>query len=111
MAEADEFEYTELLPLGDDDTQYRLLTTEGVSTFDTPAGTFLQVEPEAIRHLTATAMREIAHFLRTDHLAQLRSILDERSASYEAAADLIIDTDELTAEDIAVQIEAWWNGS
>ena len=42
---------------------------------------------------------------------RLRSILDERSDSYEAAADLIIDTDDLTAEDIAVQIEAWWNES
>ena len=40
-----EFTHTELLPLGPDDTPYRLVTTEGVSTFETPEGTFLKVEP------------------------------------------------------------------
>ena len=78
----DDFEFTELLPLGhDDDTPYRLLTTEGVSSFDTPEGTFLKVEPEAIRRLTAEAMREIAHFLRPGHLQQLANILDDPEAS------------------------------
>ncbi len=81
MADADEFAFTELLPLGADDTPYRLVTTEGVSTFDTPEGTFLNVEPEAIRQLTAEAMREIAHFLRPAHLQQLRNILDDPEAS------------------------------
>jgi fumarate hydratase class I len=81
MAEIPEFSYTELLPLGDDDTEYRLVTTEGVSTFDTPEGTFLKVEPEAIRALTAEAMHDIAHFLRSGHLQQLRNILDDPEAS------------------------------
>jgi fumarate hydratase, class I len=73
--------YTELLPLGPDTTRYRLVTTEGVSTFETPAGTFLKVEPEAITTLTAEAMRDIAHFLRPEHLAQLRKVLDDPEAS------------------------------
>ncbi|RLE25787.1 MAG: fumarate hydratase [Actinobacteria bacterium] len=81
MAEVPEFNYTEILPLGSDDTDYRLISTEGVSTFETPEGTFLKVEPEAIRTLTATAMREIAHFLRSGHLQQLRNILDDPEAS------------------------------
>ncbi len=82
MADADdEFAFTELLPLGDDDTPYRLVSTEGVSTFDTPDGTFLKVEPDAIRRLTAEAMHDIAHFLRPAHLAQLRKILDDPEAS------------------------------
>ena len=76
-----EFAFTELLPLGPDDTPYRLLTTEGVSTVDTPAGTFLQVEPEALTLLTAEAMHDIAHFLRPGHLQQLRNILDDPEAS------------------------------
>ena len=79
--DADDFAFTELLPLGADDTPYRLVTTEGVSTFETPEGTFLKVEPEAIRRLTAEAMREIAHFLRPAHLQQLRNILDDPEAS------------------------------
>jgi len=81
MADTDEFEFTELLPLGPDTTPYRLLTTEGVSTFESPRGTFLEVSPEAIRLLTAEAMREIAHFLRPGHLQQLRNILDDPEAS------------------------------
>src|SRR3954465_5731121 len=76
-----EFAYTELLPLGTDHTEYRLLTTEGVSTVETAAGTFLLVEPEALPLLTQTAMRDIAHLLRPAHLQQLRNILDDPEAS------------------------------
>ena len=48
-----EFDYEDLLPIGPDQTEYRLLTTEGVSTVEGPGGrTFLQVEPEALRTLT-----------------------------------------------------------
>ena len=73
--------FTELLPLGEDTTDYRLLTTEGVETVETPLGTMLKVSNEAIRSLTAEAMREIAHFLRPAHLSQLRAILDDPEAS------------------------------
>jgi fumarate hydratase class I len=76
-----EFEFTEILPLGKDETEYRLVTTQGVSTFETPQGTFLKVSPEAITQITQEAMREIAHFLRTSHLQQLRNILDDPEAS------------------------------
>ena len=80
MADA-QIDYTEMFPLGPDETEYRLVSTEGVSTFDTPQGTFLKVEPDAIRSLTAEAMRDIAHFLRTSHLEQLAKILDDPEAS------------------------------
>ncbi|MFB4296020.1 fumarate hydratase [Actinomadura sp. NTSP31] len=76
-----EFSYTDLLPLGPDETDYRLLTSDGVSTFEANGRTFLQVEPEALRLLTETAMRDIAHLLRPAHLAQLRRILDDPEAS------------------------------
>ncbi|POM25105.1 Fumarate hydratase class I, aerobic [Actinomadura rubteroloni] len=76
-----EFSYTDLLPLGPDDTEYRLLTSDGVSTFEANGRTFLQVEPEALRLLTETAMRDIAHLLRPAHLTQLRRILDDPEAS------------------------------
>ena len=44
-------------------------------------------------------------------LEKLRSILVERAAAYEAAADLIIDTDDLSADETADLIEAWWKRS
>ena len=76
-----DFDFTELFPLGPDTTKYRLITTDGVSTFDTPEGTFLKVDPSAIALLTSTAMRDIAHLLRSSHLQQLRNILDDPEAS------------------------------
>jgi fumarate hydratase, class I len=76
-----EFRYSDLLPTGKDETPYRLLTTEGVSTFEADGRTFLRVEPEALRLLTAEAMHDIAHYLRPAHLAQLRKIVDDPEAS------------------------------
>jgi fumarate hydratase class I len=74
-------DYVELLPLGPDTTEYRLVTTEGVGTVETPIGTFLTVSTQAITMLTAEAMHDIAHFLRTSHLQQLRNVLDDPEAS------------------------------
>jgi fumarate hydratase class I len=77
-----DFAYEDLLPIGADETPYRLLTTEGVRAVDGPGGrTFLEVDPEALRLLTETAMHDIAHYLRPAHLQQLRTILDDEEAS------------------------------
>ena len=76
-----EFAFTEILPLGADETPYRLLTTDGVEVVEAAGRSFLQVAPEALRLLTATAMRDIAHLLRPGHLQQLARILDDPDAS------------------------------
>src|ERR1700742_3967687 len=76
-----EFGYSDLLPLGDDDTPYRLLSTEGVRTRQAFGTTFTEVEPQALTLLTSTAMHDIAHMLRPGHLSQLRSILNDPEAS------------------------------
>ena len=78
-----EFRFSELLPLSHHhaDTPYRLVTRDGVSTFDAGGHTFLRVEPQAITRLTREAMRDIAHLLRPGHLASLRAILDDPEAS------------------------------
>jgi fumarate hydratase class I len=76
-----EFAFAELLSLGPDTTEYRLLTSDGVSSVETAAGTFLRIEPEALTLITETAMRDIAHHLRPAHLQQLRNILDDPEAS------------------------------
>jgi len=86
-----DFEYSDLLPLGEDATPYRLLTTEGVSTFEAGGNRFLQVEPEVITMLTATAMKDIAHYLRPGHLQQLANILEDPEAS---------DNDRFVAEEL-----------
>jgi fumarate hydratase, class I len=76
-----EFAFAEMLPLGEDATPYRLLTTDGVEVVEAAGRSFLQVAPEALRLLTATAMRDIAHLLRPGHLQQLAHILDDPDAS------------------------------
>ena len=76
-----EFAYSDLLPLGPDNIEYRLISTEGISTFEADGRTFLKVEPSAIRLLTRAAMNDIAHYLRTEHLEQLASILEDPEAS------------------------------
>ncbi|HEX3931379.1 MAG TPA: fumarate hydratase [Nocardioides sp.] len=76
-----EFHYSDLLPIGPDDTPYRLVTTEGVSAFEADGQRFLRVSPAAIRQLTAEAMHDIAHYLRPAHLTQLRRIIDDPESS------------------------------
>ncbi len=77
-----EFEYEDPLPTGEDETPYRLLTANGVRSVEGPGGrTFLEVDDEALRLLSETAMHDIAHYLRTAHLQQLRTIVDDPEAS------------------------------
>jgi fumarate hydratase, class I len=76
-----EFSYSDLLPLGEDATEYRQLTQDGISTRHAFGRDFLEVEPGVLSMLTQTAMRDIAHLLRPGHLRQLRSILDDPQAS------------------------------
>lgn len=75
------FEYAPLLPLGNDDTEYQLISSDYVSQFEIDGETFIKVDSEGLTYLTQVAMKEIAHFLRTSHLAQLRKILDDPESS------------------------------
>lgn len=76
-----EFIYEDLLPIGPDTTEYRLISTEGVSTFEADGRRFLKVSPDAIRNLTEVAMHDISHYLRGEHLQQLANILKDPEAS------------------------------
>jgi fumarate hydratase class I len=76
-----DFSYSDLLPLGPDDTEYRLVSAAGVSRKQALGRDFLEVDPAALTLLTAEAMHDIAHLLRPAHLRQLRSILDDPGAS------------------------------
>ncbi|WP_319523880.1 fumarate hydratase [uncultured Desulfosarcina sp.] len=76
-----EFNYSELLPLGKDDTPYRLLTTEHVSTARFEGQTVLKVAPEGLEMLAQAAFRDVSHLLRPAHLAKVRAILDDPESS------------------------------
>ena len=98
MAPSPDFTFADLLPLGEDTTPYRLLTTDGVEEIDLGGRTFLQVSDEALRALSAEAIRDISHLLRPGHLQQLRAILDDPEAS---ANDRFVATELLKNASIA----------
>jgi len=75
------FSYSDLLPLGDDKTKYRLVSKEGVSVVKLGDKEFLQVEPSALEKLTSEAIHDINHYLRSEHLQQLTNIVKDPEAS------------------------------
>ena len=87
-----------MLPLGPDQTTYRLITSEGVETVEAAGRTFLQVRPEALRLLAYEAIHDIQHLLRPGHLAQLATILKDPEAS---ANDRFVALDLLKNANIA----------
>ena len=75
------FSYSDLLPLGEDKTKYRLVSREGVSVVKLGDKEFLQVEPSALEKLTSEAIHDINHYLRSEHLQQLTNIVKDPEAS------------------------------
>ena len=75
------FSYSQLLPLGKDETKYRLVSKEGVKVVKLGEREFLEVSPEALTKLTSEAIHDISHYLRPDHLQQLANIIKDPEAS------------------------------
>ena len=75
------FSYSQLLPLGKDETKYRLVSKEGVKVVQLGDRQFLEVSPEALSKLTAEAIHDISHYLRPDHLQQLANIITDPESS------------------------------
>ncbi len=93
-----QFSYSDLLPLGEDSTKYRLLTKDGVSVKKHGDLEFLHVEPSALTALSEEAIHDISHYLRAAHLQQLADILSDPEAS---PNDRFVATDLLKNANIA----------
>ena len=78
---APQFSYSDLLPIGEDKTKYRNIGKDGVSVIKLGDREFLQVSPEALTLLTETAIHDISHYLRAEHLQQLANILKDPESS------------------------------
>ena len=76
-----EFNYQNPFPLGKDDTEYYLLSKDYISTAQFEGREILKVQPEALRLLARTAMRDCSFLLRPAHQAQVAAILDDPQAS------------------------------
>lgn len=76
-----EFHHTDVLPLGDDRTEYRELDLPAGKLVEAAGRTFLEIGPTMITGLVREAVKDIQHHLRPSHLAQLRAIIDDPEAS------------------------------
>lgn len=76
-----DFHFQPIFEFGPDETDYKKLTSDGVTTVMVDGREMLKVEPETLRHVAQTAFDDIAHLLRPAHLAQLRKIFDDEEAS------------------------------
>ena len=96
------FVYQDPMPLGADDTVYRLLSQEGISTGTFEGREILKVAPEAIAFLTQQAFHDTSFYLRPKHLQQVAAILDdpEASANDRYVALTLLKNAEVAAEGI-----------
>ena len=75
------FKYQKMFPMGADDTQYRLLTKDYVSTAEFERRKILKVDPEGLAVLARNAMRDVSFMLRPAHLKLVAAILEDPQAS------------------------------
>ena len=75
------FRYQPIFELGEDETPYRKLSSDGVGEAEVLGTKALVVEPEALSLLASQAVRDVSHLFRTSHLEQVRKILDDPEAS------------------------------
>jgi fumarate hydratase, class I len=96
------FAYQDPFPLGADDTEYRLLSKEGLSTTTFEGREILKIAPEALAYVTQQAFHDTSFMLRTKHLQQVASILDdpEASANDRYVALTLLKNAEIAAEGI-----------
>lgn len=76
-----DFKFHEMFPLGEDKTQYHLLSKEYVSTTQFEGDEILKVDKEGLRLLARQAMHDIAFMLRPEHNEQVAKILSDPEAS------------------------------
>ena len=81
MAKTVDFKYAPMFQLGEDHTEYRLLTKEGVSTSEFEGKTIVKVSKEALTLLAQQAFHDVEFALRRSHNEQVASILHDPEAS------------------------------
>lgn len=81
MATTPEFKYAPMFQLGKDDTEYYLLSKDGVSVGEFEGKPILKVAPEALTMLSNQAFRDVNFLLRRAHNEQVAKILSDPEAS------------------------------
>ena len=76
-----EFKYQEMFPLGEDKTQYHLITKDYVSVAEFEGKPILKVDPEGLRLIARQAFHDVAFMLRPEHNEMVAKILNDPEAS------------------------------
>ena len=76
-----EFFYQKLFPLKKDESQYRLLSADYVSTGDFEGQKLLKVDPEGLTFLINNALSDVSFLLRPSHNEMVAKILSDKEAS------------------------------
>ncbi len=76
-----EFQYAEPFPLSANDTRYRKIEGDFVSTIDFDGQSVLKIRPEALEVLAREALRDVSFLYRTKHLEKVAAILSDPEAS------------------------------
>jgi len=76
-----DFKYQEIFPIGEDTTEYRLLTQEHVSLKSFEDIEILIIAPEGLELLAEQAFQDVSHLLRPSHLKLLVKILNDPESS------------------------------
>ncbi len=76
-----EFKFESMFPLGEDDTEYRLISKDGVRVREFEGRDVLMVEPQALTLLASQAFKDAAHLYRAEHLEKLKMIIDDPESS------------------------------
>lgn len=81
MAQTPEFKCAPMFQMGNDETEYYLLTKDGVSVSEFEGKPILKVTPEALTMLTQQAFHNVSFMLRRTHNEQVAKILTDPEAS------------------------------
>ncbi len=78
---ATEFHYQPMFPLGEDKTEYYLLTKDHVSVGEFEGKPILKIEKEGLTKMANAAFRDVSFMLRRSHNEQVAKILSDPEAS------------------------------
>ena len=81
MATTPDFKYAPMFQMGEDKTEYRLLSKEGVTTAEFEGKQIVKVSKEALTLLAQQAFHDVEFMLRREHNLQVAEILKDPEAS------------------------------
>ena len=96
------FNYQSPFPMGKDETEYYLLTRDGVSISNFEGNEILKIAPDVLTKLAKTCFHDCSFLLRPAHQKQVASILSDPEASEndKVVASVMLQNAEISAKGV-----------